>query len=129
MIGKRICARMALHGVVTALVLGAAGTSMAQPVPPDYVASPDIYKVVAKDDKYLVVEGSWKPGQRDVFHSHPAMLYYWVTPCTIRFHFPDGTTRDAQVSAGQAGAAQLMPSHVFENVGLSDCRIIMFEGK
>jgi hypothetical protein len=33
------------------------------------------------------------------------------------------------VKPGQAGAQKPVPSHVFENIGPSDCKIIMFESK
>lgn len=121
--------RIALHGVASAMLLGVAGTSMAQAVPQDFAAAPDIYKVVAENDQYRLVEATWKPGQRDIFHSHPAMLFSWVTGCSARVHLPDGTTREFKVSAGEAGTQMAVPSHSFENVGQSECKIIMFEQK
>jgi hypothetical protein len=113
-------------GVLLALV---AGASTGQVVAPDFTASPDVYKVRAENDQYRVVEGVWKPSQRDAFHSHPAMLYYWVTPCSLRAHLPDGATRDFSVVAGQAGSQAPIASHALENVSTSACKIVMFESK
>ena len=88
-----------LIGMLLVLV---ATTATAQGVASDFAAAPDVYRVRAENDQYRIVEGIWKPGQRDAFHSHPAMLYYWVTPCSIRWYLPDGTTRDITVAEGQA---------------------------
>ncbi len=38
--------------------LGVAGASIAQVVPPDFKASPDVYKVLAENDQYRLVEGT-----------------------------------------------------------------------
>ena len=117
-------------GVLSALAaFGAAGVSVAQVVPPDFQASPDVYKVRAENDQYRLVEGTWKPGQRDQFHSHPWMLWYWVTGCSVTAHFPDGTTRNFAVSPGESGVQEPIASHSIENVGKSECKIVMFESK
>ena len=122
--------RLATYSVLSTLAaLGATGTSLAQVVAPDFAASPDVYKVSAESDQYRIVEGTWKPGQRDQFHSHPAMLYYWVTDCSVRFHLPGGASRDAMVPAGEAGVQTTVASHSVENVGKSECKIVMFESK
>lgn len=36
-----------------------------------YVASPDVYKVIAESNNTRVILATWKPGQRDAWHSHP----------------------------------------------------------
>src|SRR5512138_3323628 len=113
--------RGAASAVAALAVLGLAGTSWAQAVPPDFTAAPDVYKVVAQNAQYRLVEATWKPGQRDAFHSHPSMVYYWLTPCSLRFHFPDNTTHDDNVVAGQAGMQEGVVSHSVENRGTSVC--------
>jgi hypothetical protein len=98
-----------------------------QVAPPDFKVSPDGYKVVAQTDQYRVIEGTWKPGQRDEFHSHPKAFYYWTTDCSLRSYLPDGTTQDFVVMAGRAGEQYAIPSHSLQNVGKSECRVVMFE--
>ena len=115
--------------LIGALLVSVGGASTGQGVVPDFTASPDVYKVRAENDQYRIVEGTWKPGQRDAFHSHPAMLYYWVTPCALRSSLPDGATRDFSVVAGQAGSQPPIASHAVENVSTSECKIVMFESK
>lgn len=117
--------------LIGALLLSAATGALAQGVAMDYIAAPDVYKVVAQDPnaKYVMVEGVWKPGQRDAFHSHPAMFYYWVTPCSVRFYLPDGSARTVNVLAGQAGFQMPVPSHSVENISPAECRVVLFESK
>lgn len=101
--------------------------ALAQPLPRSYVASPDIYKVLAQDERFKVIAVTWRPGQKDVLHSHPANGVYYLTDCSIRIHAPDGSFRDAQPRAGYAVVQPPIPGHVLENVGTADCRLIMFE--
>jgi len=121
--------RFASHALIRTLSLcvGLVGYVQAQPLPRSFVASPDIYKVIAQNDQYKVIAVTWKPGQKDVAHSHPANAVYYLTDCSLRIHAPDGSTRDAQPRAGAAIVQQAIPGHVLENIGAADCRLIMFE--
>ncbi|MGZ8273504.1 MAG: hypothetical protein ACXW2G_01365 [Burkholderiaceae bacterium] len=113
-----------------ALTVGTGGSALAQQtVAPGFKASPDVYKVVAENDQYRVIEAKWKPGQRDKMHSHPAHLFYWVTPCTSRWYLPDGSTREVTVQGGRAGTALAVEAHEVENISKVDCTILMFEPK
>jgi len=116
-----------LYGALSVVMaLGVAGVCSAQVAAIDIKASPDIYKEVAGNDQYRMVEGIWKPGQRDAFHSHPRMLFYWATDCSMRWYLPDGTTQDIDVKAGRAGVQDTVV-HSVENRGTSECRVVMFE--
>lgn len=99
----------------------------AQDHPRSFVASPDVYKVLAQDERFKIIAVVWRPGQKDVLHSHPANGVYYLTDCSIRIHAPDGSFRDAQPKAGYAVVQAPIPGHVLENTGSSDCRLIMFE--
>lgn len=107
--------------------LGIADNACAQTLPRSFVASPDIYRVLAQSEQYKVIAVVWKPGQKDVLHSHPSNAVYYLTDCSIRIHAPDGSFRDAQPRAGYAVVQPPIPGHMLENVGTSDCRLIMFE--
>jgi quercetin dioxygenase-like cupin family protein len=123
---RRIIAQAVL--TAGALVM-AAGACLAQTAAPDFTASPDVYRVRAENDKFRVVEATWRPGQRDQFHSHPTKSTYWVTDCSARFHRPDGSTYNMTFSAGTSGIEPPVDSHSVENVGKSDCKAVMFELK
>lgn len=105
----------------------AAAPASAQQLPRSFDASPDIYKVIAQNEQYKVIAVTWKPGQKDVLHAHPANAVYYLTDCSLRVHAPDGTYRDAQPRAGFALVQSPIPGHVLENTGSADCRIVMFE--
>lgn len=96
-------------------------------LPRSYVASPDIYKVIAQNEQFQVIDVRRQPGQKDAMHSHPASGVYYLTDCQLRLHAPDGTSRDVQLKAGFALAQAPIPAHVLENIGAGECRLVMFE--
>lgn len=109
-----------------ALALPAPAAAQAA-LPRSYVASPDIYKVLAQNDQFQVIAVRWQPGQKDVMHSHPTSGVYYLTDCQLRLHAPDGTSRDVAPKAGMAITQPPIPAHVLENIGTGDCRLVMFE--
>jgi len=119
--------RLLAVGITSLLAIGIVG---AEAPPPSHVAAPEIYKVIDENDRFRVVEATWKPGQKDVWHSHPlAAAQYHVDDCAMRLHNPDGTTRDTNPKAGTARIAEPVVSHIAENVGTSDCTIVFVEAK
>lgn len=115
----------------TALLLPlllSAAAGFAQDLPRSYVASPDVYRVLAEDARYQVIAVTWKPGQRDLPHAHPASGVYYLTDCSLRLYKADGSVlQEAHPRAGMALVQPPIPGHVLENIGTSDCRLVMFE--
>ena len=112
--------------------LAAAPLTFAQDAPRAWDASPDVYKVIAESETHRIIQVTWKPGQRDAFHSHPAgMGVYYVTNCKLSGRLP--TSNNPQSAERKAGQARFQPkptmSHSVENVGTSECRIVLFEPK
>ena len=124
---RRTWATLAGASVIALLLLGAAASASAQPQPRSFVASPDIYKVIAQNEQYKVIEVVWKPGQRDVLHSHPASAVYYLNDCSLRVHRQDGSAMEAKPKAGAAIVQSPIAGHVLENIGAADCKLIMFE--
>lgn len=122
---RRFAATLAAAAV--AALAAAPAHAQAQPLPRSYIASPDIYRVLAQNDQFKVIAVTWKPGQKDVLHSHPANAVYYLTDCSLRLYAMDGSYRDAQPKAGAAIVQAAIPGHVLENVGTADCRLVMFE--
>ena len=130
MIDRAVRAVRFVSGSLFALTaLGATGTAIAQAVPQSFVASPEIYKVIAENEQYQVIEVSWKPGQRDQFHSHPASAVYYPMDCTLRGYGPNGVLGERESKSGTAIVQKPIPSHSVENIGQSVCKLIMFEPK
>jgi hypothetical protein len=111
------------------LILGGLGIAFAAPEPRSFVASPDIYKAVAQNDPYLVIEVTWKPGQRDLFHAHPVAGVYRLTDCELRaYPTPDGFQL-ASPRMGSSSVNRAIDSHSLESIGKYDCQMLMFDPK
>lgn len=123
---SKIVSRLALFTVLP-LCLASAVHVHAQTKPRAYDASPDIYYVIAQNEKFKVILATWKPGQRDLPHSHPANAVYFVDDCSLRAHAPDGSVRELYTKSGSATVQEPIPGHVIENSGIRDCRVVMFE--
>ena len=125
--------RAARLAVVALLILagGAMPTiAVADEAPDAVTASPDVYKVIAENDSLRMVAATWKPGQRDMMHSHPAIGIYILSDCQkMRVHYADGTSKDWSAKSGTAGANVSVTSHAIENIGDTECRLIFFEPK
>jgi hypothetical protein len=106
------------------------GAVWAQAAPRSFAASPNIYKVIAENEQYRVIEATWKPGQRDVWHSHGTIVAsYSLTPCKFRLHTPDGKFTESESIPGRARITSVAPAHSFENIGTTECKSIHFEPK
>ncbi len=122
--------RTALCTLLPAAIL-AASAAWAQPpaTPPGFVASPEVYKVIAESDKYRIIEVTWKAGQKDKPHSHPDAGVYNLTNCTTRNTLGNGQVREGTYPAGAARVNGPIASHTIENIGKADCKVLMFEPK
>ena len=101
-----------------------------QTAPLSYKASPDVYKVLAENDQFRVVLATWKPGQKDIQHSHPASAVYRLSECKARVTGADGKVIGEGVApAGTATLQNAVESHALENTGTSDCQILIVERK
>jgi hypothetical protein len=123
------------HAVLTATVTGLfvcaalllTRPASAEDAPRSYIASPDVYKVIAQNDKTRVILVTWPAGKRDQWHSHPATGVYWLTDCKSRVHTPDGKFRETTSKTGSAVVQAPIPSHSFENTSDAECRAIIVE--
>lgn len=122
--------RPAIRLAIAIAALCGGVTQLHAQVPHSLVASPDIYKVIAEDARYRVIEVTWAPGQRDVQHSHPASAVYYPMDCTLRQFGGDGTVLGQRdIPAGAALVQGPVPSHAIQNAGTKTCKLIMFEPK
>jgi hypothetical protein len=112
-------------------LLAAPGAAMAQKTEPlSFVASPDVYKVIADKGHFRMVLATWQPGQRDLWHSHPDAAVYFVTNCALRIFKPDGTHQDyAHLRRGHPFIQPPISSHEAQNIGKNVCKVLMVELK
>lgn len=118
--------RFSLALMACSTLLSGASASAAD-APRSHVASPDVYQVVAQDEKTRMVLMTLKPGQRDNWHSHPATASYFLTDCDVRVYTPEGNYSDRFRKEGFAYLAGPVPSHSFENRGSAECRMLIVE--
>lgn len=129
LISRTTMTRSIASGATLSLV-ALTGIAYAQEAPRSFLASPDIYKVVAQSNQCLVIEATWAPGQRDEFHSHALGAVYWVTACKTRGFLPDGKSRDSEIRAGTYRVIkEPVSSHSLKNIGESECKAVVFEHK
>lgn len=98
--------------------------------PLSHEAEPGVYKVLAENDLFRVVLATWKPGQRDALHSHPANAAYRLTDCKNKVYKADGTlSRGGDVKAGTVVLQDPISAHSFENVSDKVCQTLIVERK
>ena len=117
-------------GLTAVLLAFGSAHAQAPAVPHALLASPDIYKVIAENDKYRVVEVTWQPGQRDKMHSHPDSAVYYPMECMLRAFGGNGELMGQRlVQPGTAVVQNPIPAHMIENAGTKPCKLVMFEPK
>lgn len=120
--------RMTFATSVAAIVMASAAP--AQTAPPSYQADPYTYEVIFEDFNFRVIAATWKKGSTDKAHSHSLpFAVYTLNDCTLRIHYPDGTTRDFRNKAKTAFAGPITRSHTAENISETDCHAIFVELK
>lgn len=106
------------------------GLAAAQTAPVSHVASPGVYKVLQENNDMRMVLATWQPGQRDEMHSHPATATYALTPCHVRLYGADGKVLgESRRPQGSALLQPVIAAHALENIGASECQILIVERK
>ena len=73
---------------------------------------------------------TWKPGQRDTYHSHPANAVYRLGDCKVRIYGPgDKVMRDSDLEAGTVNLQAPIASHSLDNIGSTVCQNLIVERK
>lgn len=95
-------------------------------------ASPDVYKILAENDQWRVIEATWEPGQEDNLHYHTAdRVSLYPTDCHLRLTSTEGRYIDFTAKAGTANARTGKPVKAFKarNIGDTVCIIRIVELK
>ena len=117
----------AIMGVllVSAFAVLAARPAMAQD--PAKVAG-DTYKVLLENDRVRVLEAKLKPGDKTAMHSHPTNIVYSFSDAKAKFT-PAGGKGIVRPLKGGAVLWNPPETHVSENVGKTEARVLLFELK
>ena len=95
---------------------------------PSYVANPANYKVIGENDLFRVILEKKPVGVRDPWHSHLDSAVYNLTDCHQMVYLPDGTTREVTREKGSVVWQSAM-THSTENIGASECEMLLVERK
>ena len=88
--------------------------------------APKQFKVIAEDDQVRVLDYKDKKGDKVPMHSHPKHIVYVLKDGKTKFSFPDGTTKESVVKAGQA---VIRPAVTHSQVSMKASHAIVIELK
>ena len=91
--------------------------------------SPNQARVLMENEHVRVVEYSVKPGEKDVWHTHPPRSSYVVSGGKVKVYSENGEPKISEVKAGATSWAGQGAKHYVENIGNTDIKIILTEIK
>jgi hypothetical protein len=89
---------------------------------------PDMFKVLLENDRVRVIDDRVPAGAKVNMHSHPEYVVYPLSSYTMKFTFPDGTSRVVDVQQGTPRYVAGMV-HAEENIGNTDAHALLIEIK
>lgn len=91
--------------------------------------SPDQARVLTENEHVRVVEYTIKPGEKDVWHTHPPRSSYVISGGTVKVYTVNGEPKVSEVKTGTSSWAGFGAKHFVENVGTTVIKIILTEIK
>ncbi|HXQ92309.1 MAG TPA: hypothetical protein VN739_04835 [Nitrososphaerales archaeon] len=76
-------------------------------------------KVLLDNDRVKIIEIKLSVGEKMPMHTHSAYVAYTMNPAKVKFTFPDGSSRIAEIAKGQATYSDGI-THEIENIGSTD---------
>ena len=113
-----------LSGIAVALFGGAAIARAQDAVKVDAKH----YTVAFENDQVRVLKVHYGPGEKSVMHSHPDTVAVFVSDGKGKFNFPDGTSKDFTVKAGEV-MHNPATVHLPENTGDQPWDVVVVELK
>ncbi len=86
------------------------------------------YSVLLENDAVRVLRIRYGPREKSVMHWHPTHIAIGVTDSEVRMHFPDGTSQDVSLGAGEVFEAPA-GEHLPENLTDESLEVIAVELK
>lgn len=86
-------------------------------------------RVLMENEHVRVVEYAVKPGEKDVWHTHPPRSSYVVSGGKVKVYTETGEPKISEVKAGTSSWAGKGAKHYVENIGSTDIKIILTEIK
>jgi quercetin dioxygenase-like cupin family protein len=86
------------------------------------------YTVMFENDQVRVLKAHYGPGEKSAMHSHPNAVAVFLNDGKGKFSFPDGTSKDVNMKAGEAMWNDAVV-HLPENTGDKAFEVIVVELK
>jgi quercetin dioxygenase-like cupin family protein len=116
--------------VIFILTLSAHSAAQQQPDHTDPTeVSPEKYTVLLENEHVRVVEYVIKPGEKDVWHTHPPKASYIVSGGKLRITPEGADSFVVEENSGNAAWMSALGRHFGENVGTTPIRIVLVEIK
>ena len=113
--------------LLSVLVLGSKPI-FAGDYPDPYEVGAQYYTLLFENDQVRVSDVKFKPGDKMAMHSHPDHFVYALGAAKVKFSYPDGSTKEAEMQAGQVIWSDA-ESHATENIGGTDLHVLVVELK
>lgn len=91
--------------------------------------SPNQARVLLENEHVRVVEYAVKPGEKDLWHTHPPRSSYVVSGGKVKVYTENAEPKISEVLTGSSSWAGQGAKHYVENVGETDIKIILTEIK
>jgi len=91
--------------------------------------SPNQARVLMENEHVRIVEYFVKPGDKDVWHTHPPRSSYVVSGGKVKVYTENAEPKISEVKTGTSSWADHGAKHYVENVGDTDIKIILTEIK
>ncbi|MBM3402832.1 MAG: hypothetical protein FJY21_11110 [Bacteroidetes bacterium] len=91
--------------------------------------SPNQARVLLENEHVRVVEYAVKPGEKDIWHTHPPRSSYMVSGGKVKVYTENAEPKISEVLTGSSSWAGQGAKHYVENVGETDIKIILTEIK
>lgn len=90
--------------------------------------NPEMFKVLLEDERVRVIDDRVPAGAKVAMHSHGEYVVYPLTSYTMKFTFPDGSTRVVEVQQGTPRHVKGIV-HAEENIGTTEAHAVLIELK
>jgi len=91
--------------------------------------SPNQFKVLFENEFVRVIEYNLKPGEKDLWHTHPKKTSYVISGGKLEIRTEEGEEFTVVGEKGNASWMDAVGKHYAENIGDSTVRILLTEIK
>jgi quercetin dioxygenase-like cupin family protein len=91
--------------------------------------SPNQARVLMENEQVRIVEYFIKPGDKDVWHTHPPRSSYVVAGGKVKVYTENAEPKISEVKTGTSSWADQGAKHYVENIGDTEIKIILTEIK